>query len=243
MSTSRDGSRTRSQTKGQKDQPTTSQFLEIKDQLVLMNQRLNEFSDLKSLVATLKNEIEAKEKKINLLQQRVENLQQYTKQDDIVIAGLKTRHKSYARATASEETTDNLNAPEDELISLEAQVTDFIEQKMNIQLTDNDVSVCHTLPGKKEVPDIVLRLNNRKIKNRLLRQARQLKGTNVYLNEHLMAKNREIASAARQLRKEQKIQNTWTRNCQIYIKMTSRNGHSSVKVIKEMKDLNDLNLM
>ena len=65
MSTPRDGSRTRSQTKDQKDQPTTSQFQEIKDQLVLINQRLNEFSDLKSLVTTLKNEIEAKEDKIN----------------------------------------------------------------------------------------------------------------------------------------------------------------------------------
>ena len=62
MLTSQDGSRTRSQRKEPKDQPATFQFQEIKDQLVLINQQLNEFSNLKSLVATPKQEIEEKEK-------------------------------------------------------------------------------------------------------------------------------------------------------------------------------------
>ena len=89
----------------------------------------------------------------------------------------------------TEAVTDNQNAPEDELGSLEAQVTTFIDKNMGISLMDADVSTCHTLPGKKDTPNIVIRLANRKVKNKILRQAKQLKGTNVYINEHLTAKN------------------------------------------------------
>ena len=101
---------------------------------------------------------------------------------------------------------------------------------MGIKLSDADMSICHTLPGKKDTPNIVVRLTNRKIKNRIRKQAKHLKGTNVYINEHLTAKDRTIAAEARKLRKEQKIVNTWTRNCQIYIKLRGRNGQSNLSL-------------
>ena len=129
--------------------------------------------DLKGLVESLKRENEEKNKTIAQLQQRVEDLEQYTRQDDLIISGLKTQHKSYARATVTEAVTDNQNAPEDELGSLEAQVTTFIDKNMGISLMDADVSTCHTLPGKKDTPNIVIRLANRKVKNKVLRQAKQ----------------------------------------------------------------------
>ena len=61
MSNSRDGSRTRSQTK---DHPTNSQFAEIKDQLSQINKKLTELGDLKALVNSLKEQNEAKDKTI-----------------------------------------------------------------------------------------------------------------------------------------------------------------------------------
>ena len=166
MSITQDGSRTHSQTK---DPPVTSQFAEIREQLAIINQRLSELGDLKILVNSLKEQNEAKDRKITHLQQCVEDLEQYTMQDDIIISGLKTKHKSYARATVSFELTDRQNPPYDELDSLEEQVTTFLNDKMGITLSDTDVSICHTHPGKKDSPNIVVRLTSRRIKTRILK--------------------------------------------------------------------------
>lgn len=61
-----------------------------------------------------------------------------------------------------------------------------------------------TLPRKnaKAPPAIVVRFVNQKHKTDLLRQFRQLRGSGVYLNEHLAKKNADIARQARILQKE-----------------------------------------
>ena len=84
MSNTRDGSRTHSQTK---DPPVTSQFAEIRGQLAQINQRQSELGDLKTIVNSLNEQNEAKDRKSAHLQQRVEDLEQYTRQDDIIISG------------------------------------------------------------------------------------------------------------------------------------------------------------
>ena len=80
--------------------------------------------------------------------------------------------------------SDNQNAPDDELNILEGQVSTFIEDKIGIQLSETSISVCHTLPGRKDIPNIVITFTCRKVKNRILSHARQLKGTNIYFNEY-----------------------------------------------------------
>ncbi len=87
----------------------------------------------------------------------------------------------------------------------------FESQNMIIQ-SDNVVA-CHTLPWRNggAKPAIVLRFVNQKHKAELPRQAKKLKGTGVYLNEHLPKKNADIARHARILRKQNKIQATRTR--------------------------------
>lgn len=62
---------------------------------------------------------------------------------------------------------------------------------------------------------------NRKHKTAVLKQGRKLKGENVFINEHLTKHNADIARKARYLRKQRKIQNTWTTNSKIFIKLNS----------------------
>lgn len=57
-----------------------------------------------------------------------------------------------------------------------------------------------------------MRLINRKLKTALLKQGRKLKGTNIFINEHLTKCNADIARKLRFLKKLGKIQNTWTTN-------------------------------
>lgn len=60
-----------------------------------------------------------------------------------------------------------------------------------------------TLPSKSEKtkPAIIIKFIS---KHDLLMQARKPKGSNVYINGHLMKKNKDIAREARMLRKQKK---------------------------------------
>ena len=137
---------------------------------------------------------------------------------DVVLSGLKTTHKSYARAVHTNG-EDHQDAPKNETCTLETQVVQFIEAEMDIKLENHEIVACHSLKGKKEIPDIIMRVTNRKTKTKLFRSARTLKGTQVFFNEHLTKKNAMLARTARTLRKNGQIMNTWTRNCKVFIKM------------------------
>lgn len=64
-----------------------------------------------------------------------------------------------------------------------------------------------------------------------------LKGSNVYLNEHLTKSNAEIVRKARYLREQKKIQATWSSNCKIYIKLNGTLEQAKVLMVRSMKDL------
>lgn len=64
----------------------------------------------------------------------------------------------------------------------------------DIHLDVDSIEACHPLPMKRDdTPAVILRFFNRKNKNALIKQGRKLKGTNVYLNDHLIKRNAEIA--------------------------------------------------
>ncbi len=116
---------------------------------------------------------------------------------------------------------------------MEQQVINFFHSK-DIPLDNRNISACHTIPQKqRNIPKILLRFVNRKHKVELLKLTKKLKGTGVYVNEHLTRKNVENAHEARLLRKRKRIQDTWTRNCKVMIKL---NGTSEkAKVIAKEK--------
>ena len=97
--------------------------------------------------------------------------------------------------------------------------------------------MCHTLPGKKTIPDILVRVAKRKTKTKILRESRKLKGTNIYLNEHLTSTNAAIAREARKMKKEQKIAATWTRNCKILVKSLGPPERAKVVLVRSQEDL------
>uniref|UniRef100_A0A3B4GSR1 Uncharacterized protein n=1 Tax=Pundamilia nyererei TaxID=303518 RepID=A0A3B4GSR1_9CICH len=86
----------------------------------------------------------------------------------------------------------------------------------------------------------VLLIENKK-KQKLLKQGRKLKGTNVYLNEHPIKKNADIARQARILRKQKKIQSTWTSDCKIFMKLNGTPEQPKVLVIRKMTELEKYN--
>ena len=115
-------------------------WAEIKKSLDHINNRLDDLSQCKSevsellqLVRQLKHKNEEKDKRILLLESCIDDLEQYTRMDDVIISGLKTNHKSYARAASpSLDYTNGPLAPQGELENLESCVTRFVQDKMGV---------------------------------------------------------------------------------------------------------------
>ena len=145
-----------------------------------LSQCKSEVSELLQLVRQLKHENEEKDKRILLLESRIDDLEHYTRMDDVIISGLKTNHKSYARAASpSLDYTNGPLASQGELENLESCLTRFVQDKMGVDLSVDDISTCHTLPGRKDIPDIIIRLTNGKTKTLLLQNSRRLKNTKI----------------------------------------------------------------
>lgn len=57
------------------------------------------------------------------------------------------------------------------------------------------------------------------------------------MNEHLAKHNADIARKGRQLKKQRKIQNTWTANCKVFIKPNGTAEEAKVICIRNITDL------
>lgn len=191
--------------------------------------------DMMGEIKELKKQCAEKDKMVALLECRVADLEQYSRINDVVVSGMQTKPRTYARAVSTAASSE-LTEPDQD--SIEQQVTAFFNSK-GISVNNNDIEACHPLPqrNKADKPVIIIRFTNRKHKNVLLRQGRKLKGSGVYVNEHLTKKNGDIARKARFLRKQGKIQSTWTANCKVCIKLNGSPEEAKVLVIRDMSEL------
>lgn len=202
-------------------------------EMIIIKEQQKTIIGLVEDIKILRFQNEEKDKRLAYLEGRVADLEQYTRLNDVIVTGLQIRPRSYARAV----TRTTQEPPDDQDVkSTEEQVATFLESK-GIQLDHSSIEACHPLPRRSATDRqaVIIRFVNRKHKAELLRQGRKLKGTNVYMNDHLTKQNAEIARNARLLKKERKILNTWTTNCKIFIKL---NGpEEKVLVIRKMEDL------
>ena len=124
---------------------------------------------------------------------------------------------------------------------------------MTFPLTKAAYQHATTIPNKVKPSErpIVIRFTNRKAKIRVLQNARKLrkstdpnnpnsepKDSGIYINEHLTSQNNLTAKKARELRRKAKIENTWVKNCKIFIKHKVANGDYKVMMVKQLDDLN-----
>ena len=216
------------------------------EKLNFLCRQLGQITKLQNDVKRLRKEINQKNIKINSLENRVDELEQYSRREDLVISGIELKNRSYARVTRTGQNDDkNEGGPIEEQESVETQVINEFA-KRDVLLKSEDISACHTL-GKKEpgkTNPIVIRFVSRKTKIDILRNSKKLKDPQneswpkIYVNEHLTKLNASIARKARFLRKQQKIVSTWTRNCTVFIKYNIDIEHTRIMAVKSIDDLN-----
>ncbi|XP_061836564.1 uncharacterized protein [Nerophis lumbriciformis] len=231
--------------------PPEDDMEEIKKSLEFLSAEIATIADQQKKIVDLMGDIQSlkrlnteKDKAIKVLECRLANLEQYSRMNNVIVSGLKTKHRSYASVAARE------NGPvgregvqsESEVESLEQQVVSFLGSR-RISVDRSDIEACHTLPTRTKgaTPAIIIRFTNRKNKIAILKQGRKLKGTEVY--EHLTKRNGEIARRARILRKQSKIQSTWTASCKVFIKLNGTTPEEEkVMVINDISDLDKFDI-
>ena len=159
--------------------------------------RMDELSFMAKEMKKLKKDNEEKDKKIMVLEHRIESLEQSTRRDDVVVSGFDPGPIPLARIV-SESVSDERNedAPQNVQESLEDKLVTFMNSH-EIPLRKEDISECHTL-GRRETgreQPIVIRFVSRKSKYMMLANGYKLKNLakRVYINEHLTKKNSNLA--------------------------------------------------
>ena len=102
---------------------SSDDFASIKNLIDFFSEKVDELMHAKKeinkivlLVTKFQTIIAAKDKQIECLEEKVEELEQYSRRENIIITGLKTRHRTYARASTQViSDAHNQNFPEEEL--------------------------------------------------------------------------------------------------------------------------------
>ena len=223
------------------------------DKLDFLCREMSKVTELAKEIKELRRLNAEKDKRINELENKIDDLEQYSRQDNLIITGFNYHHLSYSRAAnPDQETHNHENSTEEEKLSLENQVIELL-QNHEIPIDKNSISACHTIPTKNRTNErpIVIRFTSRKAKINVLRNSWKLKKTSdpndkdkqprdrpIYINEHLTAKNNMIAKKARELKRKAIIEKTWVKNCKVFIKYKADNGDYKVMFVKNLDVLN-----
>ena len=112
--------------------------------------------DLQRDNAELKILLQEKYAKISELENRVDDLEQYTRIDDLIISGLTVRHRSYSSAVTHNNDIESQNAAfDDKTESVEEQLLGFLgRQGIAINKSDersNEETTDHHPSGKPKI--------------------------------------------------------------------------------------------
>ena len=188
----------------------------------------------------LKKTLQELEQKHTTLLQEINEKNQYDRRECLEIRGIPQPDDG------SSESTD--------------QIVKDIGKLVDVDITDQDISVSHRLPQRKQMsygkmprrnvgpPPIIVKFTRRTIKERLYGARRKLSESTtsdlgyfeenkIYLAESLTEINRELFRACLSVKKEPKFNYIWTYNGRIFLR---ENRESSVIHIKSKDDLDQL---
>ena len=100
-------------------------------------------------------------------------------------------------------------------------------EKLQVRLEERDIDRSHRLGrkmGDGRPREIIVKLVSHDTKvNIILKSGKRLRGTNIYMNEDMTKYRSSLAFEARQLKRDQQIADTWTRDGHILIKSKAGN--------------------
>lgn len=188
---------------------------QLSEKIVNMQKELKE-KDTK--INQLENHLASLSGRVDNLELQLDNVDQYERRDTVILTGA-----SLPPETTQENTTNI--------------VTQTIKDHLKINIKETDISVSHRLGQKKQQQNrpIIVKLVNRSLKHDLIGACIQLR-PQLYVNESLTPKRRELLNKVLTIRKshKQKFQQCYTQDGKIIVKLRN----STIKhIITDEKQL------
>lgn len=163
-----------------------------------------------------------------MLRQEVRELQQYTRRENLEIAGVPfTRGEDVYEVVAA------------------------VAKCLKLKYLRSEVSVAHRVPAKNKHPTIIVRFVSRSTREAWLAAVRvdkskristkdinpTLDAGSVYINEHLSPFNKMLLSTGKSLVKEKKLAYAWARDGKVFIKKTPEGKSVRVRDAQDFKNV------
>ena len=156
------------------------------------------FSNLQ--LAKKNSEIKELNTRVTEHENKCDELEQYSRRNVIRIRGIPEK--------AGEET--------------DAVVCELAEKKLDVKIAAHDIVRSHRVgrkgEGKATPLDVIASFTTHNVKTAIMRNGKNLKGSQVFVNEDMTRIRGKIAWEARQLRRDGKVLDTWTRDGIIFVK-------------------------
>ena len=204
--------------------------------------------ELKSDNVRLKGQIEVVSKENTRLSKSIEDqgrrldeLESYSRSDNLIIRGLAER--SAAEISTGAPALDDASGStlRDSHGSVEETVMAFCSEALGVKVLQQDISTAHRLKAgpKDKIRPIIVRFTNRRVRDVVYHAKKQLKNSreHIYISEHLTKNNSDLFFESRKLLKDKKIFGTWTQGDQVYVRF-SPDPAVRATLIKKSTDLN-----
>jgi hypothetical protein len=154
--------------------------------------------------------------------QRVDELERYSRCDNLVIRGL-PESSAAEMASAAPPLQDGATLRESHR-SVEASVITFVRESLKIDIEPSDISTAHRIKAgpKDAARPVIVRFTNRRVRNLVYGAKKQLKGSTsrVFVSEHLIKTDSDLFFEARKLLREKKIFAAWTQNGLVHVRFS-----------------------
>lgn len=181
----------------------------------------------------INSKVTALEVENELLKARVDEYDNLSRLDNLVICGLPEIASAVPQA-GSYWSTQRSSPPNESDIH---NVVDLCNNKLGVKLSESDISYAYRIPGssKNNQRPVVVRFVSRRIRNSILAARRTLKeqsGANrIFINEHLTKQNSLIFARARRLVREKVLHSAWTRDGMTFIRLTDSVSEKPSKIV------------
>ena len=214
---------------------------------ILTNTVSTDKTELLTAIQNLTKQVKEKDQRIAYLEDKVNDLEQYQKKNNIIISG-PADLPSYSHVASNEEDSHTQqpggimeqNLPEKEEAIRRQNFIKFAETKLQIHIKEEEILAIHDLHKRRDgtVPIIVKFMRN-STKQSIMINRKKLKKSDIFINEHLTQRNVEVEKKARKMKKDGVIHSVWTWNGKVYIKETESSPKKEIKNISILHQIVD----
>ena len=199
-------------------------------------------SGLENQVENLKKDLKEKDLQIMEINDRLQDIDQKEKLNNIIINGLELKTFSMAAGQNSRDATNEISISPSNREIMSEKFSIWTKENLCVDVKPEDIKQIIPLKNKQGIySNSKIIFNKYEKKKEVLigkRNLFQKKVTNIFVNEDLTQKNFKLLMEARKLKKERKIENVWTSDCTVMVKTWSTvRQKGQIIAIRKIQDL------